>query len=57
MSDEPKPVEDGYPFELEQDSLANAMGLRLPNRALWMIQGPVGSGKSLISQRLIFGLY
>ena len=56
MSDEPKPVEDGYPFELEQDSLANAMGLRLPNRALWMIQGPVGSGKSLISQRLIFGL-
>ena len=56
MSDEPKPVEDGYPFELVQDSLANAMGLRLPNRALWMIQGPVGSGKSLISQRLIFGL-
>ena len=44
------------PFELEQDSLANAMGLRLPNRSLWMIQGVVGSGKSLVSQRLIFGL-
>jgi len=52
----PKPVEDGYEFTLEQDSLANAMGARLPNRSLWMIQGEVGSGKSLVSQRLIFGL-
>jgi len=52
----PKPVEDGYEFTLEQDSLANAMGARLPNRSLWMIQGEVGSGKSLMSQRLIFGL-
>tara|TARA_Y100000748_G_scaffold303021_1_gene306931 strand:+ start:377 stop:1093 length:717 start_codon:yes stop_codon:yes gene_type:complete len=52
----PKPVEDGYEFTLEQDSLSNAMGARLPNRSLWMIQGEVGSGKSLISQRLIFGL-
>lgn len=57
MFDEPpKPVEDGYEFTLEQDSLSNAMGKRLPNRSLWMIQGEVGSGKSLISQRLIFGL-
>ncbi len=57
MFDEaPKPVEDGYEFTLEQDSLANAMGARLPNRRLWMIQGEVGSGKSLVSQRLIFGL-
>ena len=57
MFDEPpKPVEDGYEFTLEQDSLANAMGARLPNRSLWMIQGEVGSGKSLVSQRLIFGL-
>jgi len=52
----PKPVEDGYEFTLEQDSLSNAMGARLPNRSLWMIQGDVGSGKSLVSQRLIFGL-
>jgi len=52
----PKPVEDGYEFTLEQDSLSNAMGARLPNRSLWMIQGEVGSGKSLVSQRLIFGL-
>tara|TARA_X000001036_G_scaffold299233_1_gene278346 strand:+ start:461 stop:1177 length:717 start_codon:yes stop_codon:yes gene_type:complete len=52
----PKPVEDGYEFTLEQDSLANAMGARLPNRSLWMVQGEVGGGKSLVSQRLIFGL-
>ena len=57
MFDEaPKPVEDGYEFTLEQDSLANAMGARLPNRSLWMVQGEVGGGKSLVSQRLIFGL-
>ncbi|MBT4066537.1 MAG: hypothetical protein HOE76_04895 [Euryarchaeota archaeon] len=57
MSDEaPKPVEDGYEFTLEQDSLSNAMGARLPNRSLWMIQGEVGSGKSLVSQRLVYGL-
>ena len=57
MFDEPpKPVEDGYEFTLEQDSLSNAMGARLPNRSLWMIQGEEGSGKSLVSQRLIFGL-
>jgi len=52
----PKPVEDGYEFTLEQDSLSNAMGARLPNRSLWMIQGEVGSGKSLVSQRLVYGL-
>jgi len=56
FDDPPKPVEDGYEFTLEQDSLSNAMGARLPNRSLWMIQGEVGSGKSLISQRLIYGL-
>ena len=57
MFDEPpKPVEDGYEFTLEQDSLSNAMGARLPNRSLWMVQGEVGGGKSLISQRLIYGL-
>ena len=56
FEDPPKPVEDGYEFTLDQDSLANAMGARLPNRSLWMVQGEVGSGKSLISQRLIFGL-
>ena len=32
------------------------MGLRLPNRSMYMVQGKVGSGKSLISQRLTHGM-
>ena len=56
IDDAPKPVEDGFEFTREQDSLSNAMGARLPNRSLWMVQGEVGSGKSLVSQRLIYGL-
>ena len=57
MFDEPpKPVEDGFEFTLEQDSLSSAMGARLPNRSLWMLQAEVGGGKSLISQRIIYGL-
>ena len=51
-----KPVEDGFPFEVETDSLSDAMGLRLPNRSLFLLQGKVGAGKSLISQRLIHGM-
>ena len=51
-----KPVEDGFPFEVETDSLADSMGLRLPNRSLYLLQGKVGAGKSLISQRLVHGM-
>ncbi|MDA0715292.1 MAG: hypothetical protein O3A74_01850 [archaeon] len=51
-----KPVEDGFPFDLETDSLADSMGLRLPNRSLYVVQGSVGAGKSLIAQRLSYGL-
>ena len=51
-----KPVEDGFPFVLETDSLADSMGSRLPNRSLYVVQGDVGSGKSLMSQRLSYGL-
>ncbi|MBT60021.1 MAG: hypothetical protein CMA63_00530 [Euryarchaeota archaeon] len=51
-----KPIEDGFPFDLETDSLADTMGLRLPNRSLYVLQGQVGGGKSLISQRLVFGM-
>ncbi|RJU91000.1 MAG: hypothetical protein DWC07_02130 [Candidatus Poseidoniales archaeon] len=51
-----KPVEDGFPFEVETDSLADTMGLRMPNRSLYLLQGKVGAGKSLISQRLIHGM-
>ena len=31
-----KPVEDGFPFEVETDSLADSMGLRMPNRSLYV---------------------
>ena len=51
-----KPIEDGFPYDLETDSLADSMGLRLPNRSLYVLQGAVGGGKSLISQRLVYGL-
>ena len=51
-----KPVEDGFPFVVETDSLADSMGLRLPNRSLYLLQGKVGAGKSLIAQRLIHGM-
>ena len=51
-----KPVEDGFPFVVETDSLADSMGLRLPNRSLYLLQGGVGAGKSFIAQRLIHGM-
>ena len=56
LTEKPKPIEDGFPYDVETDSLADSLGLRLPNRSLIMLQGEVGSGKSLVSQRLIHGL-
>ena len=56
LSEMPKPVEDGFPYDVETDSLADSLGLRLPNRSLIMLQGEVGSGKSLVSQRFVHGL-
>ena len=56
LAEKPKPIEDGFPYDVETDSLADSLGLRLPNRSLIMLQGEVGSGKSLVSQRLIHGL-
>jgi len=50
------PDEDGFTFDLEQDSLADCMGAKIPARSLMVISSPVGGGKSLISQRLTFGL-
>jgi flagellar protein FlaH len=50
------PVEDGFGFDVEIDSLADTMGLRLPNRSLYVLQGVVGAGKSLIAQRLVHGM-
>ena len=51
-----KAVEDGFGFDVETDSLADTMGLRLPNRSLYVLQGVVGAGKSLIAQRLVHGM-
>ena len=50
------PLEDGFPFGIEQDSLADSMGAKIPNRSLGILAGPIGSGKSLICQRLIYGM-
>ena len=56
LTEKPKPVEDGFPFDVETDSLADSLGLRLPNRSIMMLQGGVGGGKSLVSQRFVHGL-
>ena len=48
--------EDSFPFGLEQDSLANSLGAAIPNRSLMIVEGDIGGGKSLIAQRLAFGL-
>ena len=34
-----EPIEDGFEFGLEQDSLADSMGLKLPNRSLMLVCG------------------
>ena len=28
------PIEDGFSFEIEQDSLADTMGAKIPNRSI-----------------------
>ena len=52
MSDEEK----GYSFELETDSLSDSLGRLLPKRSLYIVFGENGAGKSLIAQRLAYGL-
>ncbi len=42
--------DDGYQFGIIQDSLANSMGAAIPNRALGIISGEIGGGKSLIAK-------
>ena len=46
----------GLAFELETDSLSDSLGRFLPKRSLYIVTGQIGSGKSLISQRLAYGL-
>ena len=50
------PIEDGFSFEIDQDSLSDTMGAKIPNRSIGILAGTIGAGKSLISQRLILGL-
>ena len=56
LTEKPKPIEDGFPYDVETDSLADSLGLRLPNRSLILLAGEVGAGKSLVSQRFVHGL-
>ena len=46
----------GLAFELETDSLSDSLGRFLPKRSLYIVTGQIGAGKSLISQRLAYGL-
>ena len=46
----------GLAFELETDSISDSLGRFLPKRSLYIVTGQIGAGKSLISQRLAYGL-
>jgi flagellar protein FlaH len=50
------PEDIGFDFELETDSLSDSLGRYLPRRSLYVVSGAIGAGKSLISQRLAYGL-
>lgn len=43
-------------FDLERDELADRLGGSLPTGALALIEGGSGSGKSVLAQRLAYGL-
>lgn len=51
-----QPNVDNFDFGVIQDSLAQSMGTAIPNRALMLVGGGIGSGKSIIGQRMSFGL-
>ncbi len=50
------PSIDNFEFGVIQDSLGQSMGTAIPNRALMMVCGGIGSGKSIIGQRMSFGM-
>ena len=47
--------EDGFEFTMVTDSLADALGLKFPRRAMGILSGPNGRWEVTISQRLVFG--
>lgn len=51
-----QPNVDNFDFGVIQDSLAQSMGTAIPNRALMLVCGGIGSGKSIIGQRMSFGM-
>ena len=51
----PQSLEDGFPFGVETDSLADSMGLHL-RTARCTSSGHGWFGKSLVSQRLVHGM-
>ena len=50
------PNEDNFEFGVIKDSLGQSMGTAIPNRALMLVCGGIGSGKSIIGQRMSFGM-
>tara|TARA_B100000686_G_scaffold281860_1_gene303903 strand:- start:155 stop:853 length:699 start_codon:yes stop_codon:yes gene_type:complete len=51
-----QPNVDNFEFGVIQDSLGQSMGTAIPNRALMLVCGGIGSGKSIIGQRMAFGM-
>ena len=47
---------DNFEFGVIQDSLGQSLGTAIPNRALVIVSGGIGSGKSIIGQRMSFGM-
>ena len=47
---------DNFDFSVIQDSLGQSLGTAIPNRALVIVSGGIGSGKSIIGQRMSFGM-
>jgi flagellar protein FlaH len=45
-----------YRFNLERDELADRLGGGLPSGALAVIEGEFGTGKSILVQRIVYGL-
>lgn len=50
------PNVDNFEFGVIQDSLGQSMGTAIPNRGLVIVSGGIGSGKSIIAQRMSFGM-
>ena len=50
------PNVDNFDFGVIQDSLGQSMGTAIPNRALMLVCGGIGSGKSIMGQRMSFGM-